>query len=111
MQRQSTIEAVRARAIAAALILTAAVAAPFGQAHSQSAARIAVEGNRRIEAATIRSYFQAAAGASSDAAALDAGLKALLATGLFETVKIDRTNWQLVIRVAEAPLLGRVAFE
>ena len=70
-----------------------------------------MEGNRRIEAATIRSYFQAAAGASSDAAALDAGLKALLATGLFETVKIDRTNWQLVIRVVEAPLLGRVAFE
>jgi outer membrane protein insertion porin family len=111
MQRQSTIESVRARAIAAALILMAATAAALGQAHAQSAASIAVEGNRRVEAATIRSYFEAAAGANSDDAALDAGLKALLATGLFETVKIDRGNGQLVIRVAEAPLLGRVAFE
>ena len=99
------------RAIAATLVLAVSSAAPFGQAHAQSAASIAVEGNRRIEAATIRSDFQAAAGAGSDAAALDAGLKALLATGLFETVKIDHADRQIVIRVAEAPLLGRVAFE
>jgi hypothetical protein len=75
MQRQSTIESVRARAIAAALILTAAGAAPLGQAHAQSAASIAVEGNRRVEAATIRSYFQAAAGASFLAGADQAALR------------------------------------
>jgi outer membrane protein insertion porin family len=101
----------RARAIAATLILAVCCAAPLGQAHAQSAASIAVEGNRRIEAATIRSDFQAAAGAGSDAAALDAGLKALLATGLFETVKVDHTDRQIIIHVTEAPLLGRVAFE
>jgi outer membrane protein insertion porin family len=121
MQRQSAIRSVRARAVTtlilATLISMAAVAAGFDQAHAQSqanalsAASIAVEGNRRVEAATVRSYFEAATGGKSDAAALDAGLKALLATGLFDTADIDRANGQIVIRVTEAPLLGRVAFE
>src|SRR5882757_6625559 len=38
---------------------------------------IVVEGNRRIDAETVRSYFHAAPGGRFDAAALDAGLKAL----------------------------------
>src|SRR4051812_40463842 len=111
MQPQSTSGAMPTGAVTLALALLAVLVVPFANAHAQSTASIEVEGNRRVEAATIRSYFQAAAGDGSDAAALDAGLKALLATGLFETVKIDRSHAQTVIRVSEAPRLGRVAFE
>ena len=121
MQRQSTIDRLRATAIAAVLILTAG-AVGFDRAtaqsqanvqstNTQSTATIAVEGNKRVEASTIRDYFQQGAGGKSDAGAFDAGLKALLATGLFETADINRTGGQIVIHVSEAPLLGRVAFE
>jgi outer membrane protein insertion porin family len=114
MQRQSSMTSWRARAIVAALIflvsipLVAAVATP---ARAETAEAITVEGNRRIEAATVRSYFHGGAGGSLDEATLDAGLKALLATGLFETADISHPNGRLVVRVVEAPLLGRVAFE
>jgi outer membrane protein insertion porin family len=109
MQRQSGMKFLGACTAAAILLLSSA--AIFDAAHAQSSESIVVEGNHRIEAATVRSYFQAAAGGSVDAAALDAGLKALLATGLFETAEINRSGAQIVVRVVEAPLLGRVAFE
>ena len=46
-----------------------------------------------------------------DEAARDAALKTLLATGLFDKVKIDRDGERLVVHLAEAPVLDRVAFE
>jgi outer membrane protein insertion porin family len=72
---------------------------------------ITVEGNRRVDAETIRSYFHAGPGGHYDEAARDAALKSLIATGLFENVSIDRAGERFVVRVAEAPVLGRVAFE
>jgi outer membrane protein insertion porin family len=72
---------------------------------------IVVEGNRRVDADTVRSYFHAAPDGHIDEAARDTALKALLATGLFEKVSIDRAGDRLVVHVAEAPVLNRVAFE
>jgi outer membrane protein insertion porin family len=72
---------------------------------------IAVEGNRRVDAETVRSYFHAAPGGGFDAAALDAALKALLETGLFDKVNFDRSGGRLVVHVVEAPVLDRVAIE
>ena len=72
---------------------------------------ITVEGNRRVDAGTVRSYFHAAPGGGFDAAALDTALKALLATELFDKVAIDRTGERLVVHLHEAPVLDRVAFE
>jgi outer membrane protein insertion porin family len=100
-----------AHVIAAVLVFVASNPVIGDEARAPSAESISVEGNRRIEAATVRSYFQTTAGGSLDDAALDAGLKALLATGLFETARIDRNGDRIVVRVVEAPLLGRVAFE
>jgi outer membrane protein insertion porin family len=111
MQRQSGMRFLRACAVAAVVVSPISVSAFFDQAHVQPASSLAVEGNRRIEAATVRSYFQAAADGTLDAGALDAGLKSLLATGLFERAEIDRTGARIVVRVVEAPLLGRVVFE
>ena len=46
-----------------------------------------------------------------DASALDTALKALLATGLFDNVTINRAGERLVVRLTEARVLDRVAFE
>jgi outer membrane protein insertion porin family len=72
---------------------------------------IVVEGNRRVEADTIRTYFRAGPGERLDAAKIDAGLKALYATGLFQDVRISQPGGRLVVTVVENPVINRVAFE
>jgi outer membrane protein insertion porin family len=72
---------------------------------------VTVEGNRRIDADTVRSYFHAASDGRFDEAARDAALKALLATGLFDKITIDRAGERLVVHLTEAPVLDHVAFE
>jgi outer membrane protein insertion porin family len=76
-----------------------------------SGGSIIVEGNRRIDAETIRSHFHPSSDGYFDETARDAALKALIATGLFEKVSIERAGERLVVRLSEAPVLGRVAFE
>jgi outer membrane protein insertion porin family len=78
---------------------------------AQAREAIDVQGNRRIDAETVRSYFHAAPDGRFDEAARDAALKALLATGLFDQVTIDPAGDRLVVHLAEAPVLDRVAFE
>ena len=46
-----------------------------------------------------------------DTAAVNAGLKALYATGLFEDVRIAWSGSRLIVTVAEAPVIDRVQFE
>ncbi|SDN50670.1 outer membrane protein assembly factor BamA [Afipia sp. GAS231] len=89
----------------ALLPMTSAVAA------QPSRDLIVVEGNRRVDAETVRSYFHAAPDGQFDDAARDAALKALIATGLFDKVSIDRSGERLVVHLSEAPVLDRVAFE
>jgi outer membrane protein insertion porin family len=81
------------------------------EATAQARETIEVQGNRRIDAATVRSYFHPAPDGRLDEAARDAALKTLLATGLFDKVAIDRAGERLVVHLAEAPVLDRVAFE
>jgi outer membrane protein insertion porin family len=100
----------------ASAVLVAAlglIAAPAiaDEAATQAGQTITVEGNRRIDAETVRSYFHAAPDGRYDAAALDAALKALLATNLFEHVAIDHAGDRLVVHLTEAPVLDHVAFE
>src|ERR1700753_1905096 len=54
---------------------------------AQSASSIVVEGNRRVESDTIRSYFRLGPGEKLDALKADEGVKALFATGLFADVR------------------------
>jgi outer membrane protein insertion porin family len=72
---------------------------------------IVVEGNRRVEASTVRSYFRSNANGRYDEAARDAGLKALIETRLFDDVSVDRKGDRLIVHVHEAPILGKVAIE
>src|SRR5258708_3506187 len=85
--------------------------APPRETNAQARGAITVQGNRRIDADTVRSYFHAAPDGRFDAAARDAALKALLATGLFDKVTIERAGERLIVHLVEAPVLGRVAFE
>ncbi|UGY13844.1 outer membrane protein assembly factor BamA [Bradyrhizobium septentrionale] len=80
-------------------------------AAAQSIDAITVEGNRRIEAETVRSYFRPGPGGQLDQAAIDDGFKELLATGLFQNVKINRAGGRIVVSVIENPVIDRVAFE
>ncbi len=96
--------------LAAALGLFSAPALAT-EAAEQARERIAVEGNRRVDTETVRSYFHAAPDGRFDEAARDAALKALLATGLFDKVTIERAGERLLVHLTEAPVLDRVAFE
>src|SRR5665213_3519328 len=80
-------------------------------AAAQNVNTIQVEGNRRVEIETIRSYFKAGPGGRLDQAAIDDGLKALIETGLFQDVKISQAGGHLVVSVIENPVIGKVAFE
>jgi outer membrane protein insertion porin family len=72
---------------------------------------IQVEGQQRIEEATIRSYMLIAPGDPFDADRLDRSLKALFATGFFADVTLTRQGDTLVVKVEENPLVNRIAFE
>jgi outer membrane protein insertion porin family len=76
-----------------------------------AATSIVVEGNRRVEADTIRSYFKVAPGERVDAAKIDSAIKALYASGLFQDVRISQQGGRLVVTVVEAPVIDRLAFE
>ena len=87
----------------------AALAAPAGVGISPSA--IVVEGNRRVEADTVRSYFKPGPNGTLDANSIDAALKALYATGLFQDVHISQSGGKLIVTVVEGQIINRVAYE
>jgi outer membrane protein insertion porin family len=86
-----------------------AVAAPAET--GLTASSIVVQGNRRVEADTVRSYFKLAPGERLDAGKIDAALKALYGTGLFQDVRITQSGGKLIVTVVEAPVINKIAFE
>ena len=88
-----------------------AVTLTTGIARAQSAASIVVEGNRRVEVGTIRSYFKAGPGGVIGAQQIDEAYKALFATGLFQDVRINPSGGRIVVTVIENPVINRIAFE
>jgi outer membrane protein insertion porin family len=80
-------------------------------AYAQAAAQIVVQGNRRVEADTIRSYFRLQPGEKLDSAKVDEGVKALYATGLFADVRPNFAGGRLVLTVVENQVINRIQFE
>lgn len=78
---------------------------------AQTVNSIVVEGNRRVEAETVRSYFHPGPDARLGPDEIDEGLKALYGTGLFSDVNVSHKGSQLVVTVVENPVIDRVAFE
>jgi outer membrane protein insertion porin family len=99
--------------IMCAMPVAATLAAMVGSSPvaAQTVDSIVVEGNRRVEVETIRSYFKPGPGGRLDQAHIDDGLKALIETGLFQDVKINQAGGRLVVTVVENPVIGRIAFE
>jgi outer membrane protein insertion porin family len=93
------------------LALSVAFGAPARAQTALTASSIVVEGNRRVEADTIRSYFKVAPGERLDAAKIDAALKALYGTDLFQDVRINQSGGKLIVTVVEASVINKIAFE
>ncbi|HEY5279021.1 MAG TPA: POTRA domain-containing protein, partial [Pseudolabrys sp.] len=80
-------------------------------AAAQSVNSIEVQGNRRVEASTVRTYFHPGPGGRLGPAEVDEGLKGLYGTGLFSDVHIDHAGGRLIVVVTENPVINQVAFE
>src|SRR5438105_3115901 len=104
----------RRAGVAVILLGTVIVGATVGSiaaADSATAQQIVVQGNRRVEASTIQSYFRLGPGERLDDLKLDNAYKALINTGLFQDVQIRRAGSQIIVTVREASVINRVAFE
>ena len=72
---------------------------------------IRVEGNQRIETATVLSYIDIQKGDPFDPSLLDRALKNLYATGLFADVSLNQEGPDLVVKVVENPVINEIRFE
>src|SRR5690606_30066393 len=88
-----------------------AVTPPQAQPSGVAIRRVLVEGNQRIEPATISSYLQVGPGDVFDPERIDMSIKTLFATGLFSDVQIEQRGTDLVVIVSENPIINRVIFE
>ena len=73
--------------------------------------KIDVEGNRRIEAETVRAYMTLGVGDIYSSQGADASLKRLYATGLFSDLSILQEGARIVVRVEENPIINIINFE
>ena len=108
---------VRGGLLAALIMLTTPFAAPLavGLASSPASAQtvdsIEVQGNRRVETSTIRSYFKPGPNGRLDQGHIDDGLKGLIETGLFQDVKINQAGGRIIVNVIENPVITKIAFQ
>ena len=70
-----------------------------------------VQGNLRIESATIRNYADIPISEPVSAAQLNSAYQSIAASGLFEEVELIPRGSRLLIRVKEYPTINKVAFE
>ena len=92
----------------------AATSGPFltqASAQSYSFSSVSVEGNERVDAATIVSYAGIGRGEEVSAAALNDAYQRVVNSGLFETVEIAPQGGTLLIRVKEYPIVNVINFE
>jgi outer membrane protein insertion porin family len=92
-----------AKNVAVAII---ALAASLAVAESALAQQIVVQGNRRVDAETVRSYVT-----GSGSGSLEEARRNLLASGMFSDVRIARRGAQVVVTVSENQTINRVVFE
>ncbi|MCO6382018.1 MAG: outer membrane protein assembly factor BamA [Vannielia sp.] len=80
-------------------------------AQSFNFSRVEVNGNQRVDAATIVSYAGIARGETVSAAQINDAYQNILGSGLFATVEVVPRGSTLVINVRENPTIRRIAFE
>ncbi len=73
--------------------------------------QVQIEGNQRVEAATILSYAEIPRGEPVSAGQLNSAFQNLQESGLFEEVELIPSGGTLVIRVQEFPTINRINIE
>ncbi|MDX5350452.1 MAG: outer membrane protein assembly factor BamA, partial [Paracoccaceae bacterium] len=105
----------RARLLATALFIGGATASvPFlSPVYAQvfSFSNVVIEGNDRVDAATILNYAGISRGQEVSAAVLNDAYQRIINSGLFEKVELVPQGSTLVIRVAEYPIVNVINFE
>lgn len=105
----------RARLLATVVFIGAATASqPFLQpafAQVFSFSNVEIEGNERVDAATILNYAGIKRGEEVSAAALNDAYQRILNSNLFETVELLPQGSTLVIRVQEYPIVNVISIE
>ncbi len=81
------------------------------QAQSVRVDSFDVEGNRRIETATIQSIAGIRRGEVVSDAELNAAIQRVRSSGLFESVEVSLRGNRLILTVVEHPTINRVVFE
>ena len=87
------------------------VSPTVAQAQSYRFNAVKIEGNQRIEPATILTYAGIARGETVSAAGLNDAYQRILGSGLFESVNVEPRGNTLVITVVEFPTINRINFE
>jgi outer membrane protein insertion porin family len=82
-----------------------------GGAEAAVVTSITVQGNQRIEAATIRNYITIKPGVSFGPADIDDSVKDLYSTGLFSDVGVSQRGNTLVVVVSENQIVNTVIFQ
>ncbi|WP_456390922.1 outer membrane protein assembly factor BamA [Profundibacter sp.] len=94
-----------------AITIGYAAAPRAAQAQTYRFNTVKIEGNQRIEPATILTYAGIARGETISAARLNDAYQRILRSGLFESVKIEPRGGTLVINVREFPTISQINFE
>lgn len=98
-----------------ALFLTISTACVLGTSEAQAQSyrfnAVKIEGNQRIEPATILSYAGISRGQGVSSGQLNDAYQRIVNSGLFETVSLVPKGNTLVISVVEFPTINRIAFE
>ncbi|MBF0188998.1 MAG: outer membrane protein assembly factor BamA, partial [Magnetococcales bacterium] len=80
--------------------------------HAEETIRdIRVEGIKRIESETIRSYLTVDVGSAFNKTSIQQSIQALFKTGFFKDVAIDREGSALIVKVVENPTVDNVKYE
>lgn len=106
--------AVSAAAFSAALVVPTTLAGQFVFVSAAQAAvirSIDVQGNQRVDDATVRSYIGIEPGKNFSNADIDEAVKRLFATGMFSDVRINQVGSTLVVQVDEHSVVNQVLFQ
>ncbi len=80
-------------------------------AQAQTVSRIAIDGNSRVDDATLKNYLTIKVGDRATSAAIQASIASLNATGLFSSVNVRYSGGVLRVSVSENPIVASVLFE
>lgn len=80
-------------------------------AQAQTVSRISIEGNQRVDDATVISYLSVRVGGRATSAAIAASKSSLLESGLFSSVDVRFSGGVLRIQLSENQIVASVLFE